>query len=212
MNKPTPHPNGARRWPIQLAVLLVCLATGSAFAHVALGQLPGWQVEQGVEIPSYAVVEPTRTDLNIDTVVLACEEAQDSKVLQLQIYLSSEGRLRPNAMGTRPFKVDPRAEISIDGRTFAADILFAEDHVVLADAQQGYFPLLSGPLLDAMQAGKTMILRFDLVAERPGQAADFDGEAVIDLRSGAGRAAIAAVRRCAEPATARPVRTALARD
>jgi hypothetical protein len=47
-------------------------------------------------------------------------------------------------------------------------------------------------------AGKTMVLRFDLVAERAGQPRAFDGEVVIALQAGAGGAAVAAVRRCAE--------------
>jgi hypothetical protein len=33
----------------------------------------GWELEKGVDAPSYALAEPTSTDLNIDTVVLSCE-------------------------------------------------------------------------------------------------------------------------------------------
>ena len=41
-----------------------------------------------------------------------------------------------------------------------------------------------------------MVLRFDLLAERAGQPAAFDGEAVIALQAGRGGEAVSAVRRC----------------
>jgi hypothetical protein len=65
------------------------------------------------------------------------------------------------------------------------------------------FPLLSEPLLDAMQTGRTMVLRFDLLAERAGQSANFVGEAVIALQAAAGGAAVSAVRRCTDRTTRR---------
>ena len=209
MNTFSHRPN-ARRWPAQLLVPLACFIASGAFADVVAGKLQGWQLEQGVDNPSYAMIEPTRTNLNIDTVVLVCEGTDDNRVLQLQLYLSDEGPLHPKGAGPKRLKAEPRAEILIDGRRFRADILFADEYVVLADGQQGLFPLLSDTVLDAMQTGKTMVLRFDLIAERPGQAAAFDGEAVVDLQSGAGAAAISAVRRCAEPVSERPVGTAFA--
>jgi hypothetical protein len=46
-------------------------------------------------------------------------------------------------------------------------LLFADDYVVLADAQEGPFPLLSDRLMAAMQSAQTMILRLDLLDERP---------------------------------------------
>jgi hypothetical protein len=49
----------------------------------------------------------------------------------------------------------------------------------------------------AMQTGETMVLRFDLVEGSPGERASFDGEAVVDLKSG--RQAIVAIRQCAKP-------------
>jgi hypothetical protein len=195
---------------LQLIVLLVCLVAVQAQAGPADSGLAGWRVEQGVEVPSYAVTEPARTNLNIDSVVLACEEAADSKVLQLQLYLTNEGPLLPTGAAPDRLKEDPRAEILIDGRVFPTDILFAGEYVVLADGRQGAFPLLSDRLLDAMQAGRRMVLRFDLLAERPGQPAAFDGEAVIDLRSGAGSGAVTALRRCAGPTSDRSVGAALA--
>jgi hypothetical protein len=143
-------------------------------------------------------VEPAATNLNIDAVVLACEEAWGHRVLQLQLYLTDDGPLRPKYFDARPFKDSPRSEISIDGTTFPVALLFADDYVVLADIREGPFPLLSEELLDAMQTGMTMILRFDMLHERPGESQSFDSEAVVDLRAPGGRQAIASMRRCAE--------------
>lgn len=210
MNALSHRPNAC--WaPAQLLVLLACCTASGAFADVAGGKLQGWQLEQGVDNPSYAWIEPTRTNLNIDTVVLVCEGTNDNRVLQLQLYLAGEGPLRPKGAGRKQLKAEPRAEILIDGRRFGADILFADEYAVLADGQQGLFPTLSDAVLDAMQTGKTMVLRFDLIAERPGRAATFDSEAVIDLQSGIGATAISTVRRCAGRVGDLPVYTALPR-
>jgi hypothetical protein len=154
-----------------------------------------WKVEENVETPSYAVTEPTRSNLNIDSVVLMCEAAGDERVLQLKIYLTDDGPLRPNGVTPEKLKPDPRAEISVDGKVFPVGILFADEFAVLADGEHEHFPLLSDRLLDAMTKGKRMVLRFDLAAEQPGQAAAFDGEAQVELAP----AAISAVRRCATP-------------
>ncbi|MBY0321210.1 MAG: hypothetical protein K2X72_20985 [Reyranella sp.] len=169
-----------------------------ALAFSFLGGAEGaaaWEVEDGVESPSYAVTEPVSSNLNIDSVVLMCEAAGDATVLQLKIYLTDEGPLRPGRAATEQLKDDPRVEVSIDGRVFPTSLLFADEYVVLADGEHDRTPLLSDRLLDALQGGKHLQLRFDLVAEAPGHAAAFDGEAVIEL----GSAAIAAVRRCARP-------------
>jgi hypothetical protein len=189
------------RAPLRLLLLLLaCLAAPAAYAGSdALSE--GWMLERGAAEPSYAAVVPTRTNVNIDTVVLACEQGWGDRLLQLQLYLTDEGVLRPVYPHGRPLDDDPRAEASIDDKVFPVVLLFAEDHVVLADAQVGPFPLLSDAFLDAMQAGRTMTLRFDLLAEWSG-ASTFDSEAVVDLQAPGGREAIAAVRRCAEPGDA----------
>jgi hypothetical protein len=183
---------------VRLAAMLACLGAVPALAD--------WKLERDVEPPSYAVIEPENSNLNIDSVVLACEEAGDSRVLQLQIYLSTEGPLSPNGAAPQPFKDEPRAEIAIDGRVFPVGLLFADNYAVLADETEHMFPRLSESLLDAMATGSIMVLRFDLLAERAGQPAAFDGEAVIALRDGEGGAAVSAVRRCATTVSVASVR------
>ena len=179
------------------ALALSAVVAGTASAASA----GGWRLEEGVSAPSYAFAEPASSNLNIDVVALVCEEAGTERGLQLQLYLSTPGPLLPNGASSQQLKDAARAEIAIDGQVFPTDILFAGDRVVLADSQRQQAPVLSKPLIEAMQAGQTMSLRFDLVSEQPGAAAAFDGEATVDLRAGAGSRAVTAVRRCAEPAS-----------
>ncbi len=154
-----------------------------------------WKAEEDVESPSYAVTEPATSNLNIDSVVLMCEAPGGANVLQLKIYLTDDGPLRPGGVAADQLKADPRAEIDIDGRVFPVNLLFADEFALLADSEQDRFPRLSDDLLDAMAHGGRMLLRFDLVAEEPGQPATFDGEALVEL----GSPAISAVRRCVTP-------------
>jgi hypothetical protein len=174
---------------VRLAAMLGCLGATPTFAD--------WKLERDVEPSSYAVIEPENSNLNIDSVVLACEEAGDARVPQLQIYLSTEGPLLPKGAAPQQLKGDPRAEIAIDGRVFPVGLLFADTYAVLADETDQMFPRLSERLIDAMATGRIMILRFDLLAERAGQPATFDGEAVIALQPGTGGATLSAVQRCA---------------
>jgi hypothetical protein len=182
--------------------LVAGIVTGACLAPVLAGDVEatGWTLEQGVDPPSYALIEPRSRNLNLDVVVLACEQAEDHRVLQLQLYLTNDGPLMPEGVAAGRAKVDPRAEIVIDDHVFPVGLLFAGDHVVLSDETQAMFPRVSEQLLDAIEQGTTMQLRFDLVAEPPGRPAAFDGEAVVDLQDGlAGMPgkAVAAVRRCA---------------
>jgi hypothetical protein len=180
-----------RALPMAVWFLAMLAGVGAAPASAA------WKLERDVEPPSYAVIEPESSDLNIDSVVLACAATGNAPVLQLQIYLSTEGPLSPKGAAPQQLRGDPRAEIAIDGRIFPVGIFFADDHAVLADETEQGFPALSASLLDAMAMGSVMVLRFDLLAERDGQRAAFDGEAVIALHGDSGGAAVSAVRRCA---------------
>lgn len=183
--------------------LMAGIVTGLCFTPALAGDIDasaGWTPEQGVGPPSYAMIEPRSRNLNLDVVVLACEQADDRRILQLQLYLTNDGPLMPDGVTAGRAKRDPRAEIVIDDHVFPVGLLFAEDHVVLSDETREMFPGVSEQLLDAIEQGTTMRLKFDLVAEPAGQPAAFEGEAVVDLRAGpAGTRgkAVAAVRRCA---------------
>lgn len=171
------------------------VAANPAFAEGGSEAVAGWELERGVKMPSYAVVDPESTNLNIDSVVVTCEQGTSRIGLQLQLYLSSVGPLAPK--GAQRLKSEPEAEADIDGARFPVGLFFAGDHVVVADDADANVPMLSDALLDAMQSGHMMVLRFDLLAETAGEPAAFDGNAVIDLQAGMGGAALATVRRCA---------------
>jgi hypothetical protein len=199
-----PHLPAFSRRLLPTLLLFACFATAAAGAD--RDEIAGWRLEQGTSDPSYAVVEPQASNLNLEGVVLACEQAAGHRIAQLQLYLSDDGPLRAQTLRPTPLKPDPTAEIRIDGVMFPVALLFADDYVVLTDTQEGAFPLLSDRLIVAMQTGETMILRFDLLEESRGKRASFDGEAVVDLKSG--RQAIAAIRRCASPASDSGIGTA----
>ncbi len=188
-----------------LAMAACISAAATAQAETPAAKPVAWKVEPNAQPARYAVAEPARTNLNISNVVLACESAGDRDILQLQLYLTDDGPLLPQGASTADLKDAPGAEIVIDGRVFPASLLFSDDHAVLADQQVDGFAALSDGVVDAMAKGRTMTLRLDLVAERPGVADPFDGEAAIDLQAGGGSAAIQAVRHCAAPATDRTV-------
>jgi len=178
--------------------LLAFAATASLFLATpaeARGPFGGWELEKDVDAPTYAMAEPASTDLNIDTVVLSCEQGADRRGLQLRLYLSDTGPLAPRHAGR--LKDDPRLEIVIDGVSHKADLLFADRFVVVADTAEGVMPMLSDRLVDALQRGRKMELRFDLVEEPAGQAAAVDGTAVVELQAGRGGSAVARIRRCA---------------
>lgn len=191
--------------------LVAGIVTGLCFAPVLAGDLDahaGWTLEQGGDLPSYAMNEPRSRNLNLDVVVLACEPADEHRILQLQLYLTNDGPLMPDGVAAGRAKYDPRAEIVIDDHVFPVGLLFAEDHVVLSDETREMFPRLSERLLDAIEQGTTMRLRFDLVAEPAGQPAAFDAEAVVDLQAGPAEmrgTPVAAVRRCATGAAPQSV-------
>jgi hypothetical protein len=162
-------------------------------------RLVAWKLDPNSSPARYAVVEPTQTNLNVASLVLACENAHDREVLQLQLYLTSDGPLLPKGTDASQLKADPQAEVEIDGRIFPVSLLFGDDHAVLADGEVGGFAGVSALLVDAMAKGKTMTLRFDLLAEPPGTKSAFDGAVVVDLRADGGSEAIGEMQRCVSP-------------
>jgi hypothetical protein len=177
---------------LALSVLAGQSVIGGAYAANA-----GWDVEKDVETPSYAVVEPVSTNINVDVIVLSCEQGLGGTGLQLRLYLAGTGPLAPKGVGA--LKDHPSLEFAIDGKRHAAHLAFADDFVVVSDRTDGVTPLLSEALIAALQHGRKMEMRFDLVQEAPGKAPRFDSSVVVDLQAGRGGAAVAAVRRCATP-------------
>lgn len=184
------------RWMGAVAAV-ACLTLNGAAATSPDGRGHAWRTEPGVSPPSYAVTEPVESEVNVDTVVLVCSETASGRRLELDLHLAGPGPLSPNGVDPQRLKERPSIEIMIDGKSFRAELLFADDHVVVADASDRRWPILSAHLLDAMQSGRSMMLRFDLLEDEREGAPRVDSSLLIDLQ--AGKSAIAAVRRCASP-------------
>jgi hypothetical protein len=180
---------------VVLALWALLFAVAGQFAINGHAMAAGWELERDVETPSYAVIEPESTDLNIDSLVLSCEQGPLRRGLQLRLYPSGHGTLYPQDTGD--LKADPMVEFAIDGASYVVQVLFADTFIVVADSADGVMPLLSRTLLDALQAGQRMELRLQLVQTARGQAPTLGGTAAFNLQAGLGGAAVAAVRRCA---------------
>jgi hypothetical protein len=187
------------RFSVPLALAGIGLAAASALA--ASGQRSGWMLEPGTANPSYAMIEPASTDLNIDTVLLACEEEADGRpegrFVQLQFYQTEEGFLAPVSARSGPTKEEPRADLTIDGQHFAVSLAFGENYAALGDEGDPSQPRVSDRLLRALESGKTLTVRTDLLAEPAGPPA-FDSITVVNLQSPGKVEAMRAMRRCTE--------------
>ena len=180
-----------------LFVTCICLAMQTVAGETDIRSLAvGWELERGVETPSYAITEPASTNLNIDSVVLSCEQGPNRRGLQLRLYLLRSGSLAPLGAG-KALKDDPAVDLIVDDVSHPAQLLFADDFVVVADSADGAVPLLSDELLDILQVGRLMELRFQFAKVAHMNAPAFVGIAVVDLQAGSGGAAVSEVRRCA---------------
>jgi hypothetical protein len=186
------------RWFLPSMALALAATTAT---RAASGDLDAhhWKLEAGTPDPSYAATVPVSTNVNLDTVVLGCEVGGRHRVLQLQLYTTDGGPLQALSADRSSLPDDPKAEIAIDDQVFSATLAFADDYAVLADDDDGSVLSLSNRLLSAMQRGRTMTLRFDLVAPDGPRTTSFDAEAVVDLTASGAQDAIAAMRRCTAP-------------
>lgn len=168
----------------------------SSLALVACPAEVGWKVTTQAETPTiFAITSPASTNLNVRAVVLACENVfEGGKSLQLQIYPTNLEPILPRGASRDSVKESPTVELTIDGKVFPVLVAFGGDYALLLDREDGTKPVLTAPLLDALEAGRSMVVRFDLVREAAGQPAAFDGELRVDLKAGEA-AAIATVRR-----------------
>ena len=121
---------------VALLAALSCLSAGHAGAdEPGLG----WQLERDVDSPTYAFIEPAITDLDVDVMVLSCEPTERKSGLQLRLYPPEPGPFR--SAQSSPIELAPDVVIDIDGRRYAARLLFADDFVVVANAADGAVPV-----------------------------------------------------------------------
>ena len=97
----------------------------------------GWQLESGVDRPTYAIISPTAADIDVVTIVLACNEAGSLQALQLVLYPSGSLPLIPAGATASDLRVDPRLQLSVDDRVYPVSMFFADDHIVVADTMVG---------------------------------------------------------------------------
>ena len=176
-----------------LAVLAASLASATSES--------GWTLVRQDETPRvYAITKSLRTNLNLLAVVLACEQIERRNSLQLQLYPSNQEPILPAGASPEDMKEAPRVELTIDDKNYDVQVAFGGDYALVLDGVDGDLPMLSAKLLEALEAGKSLRLRFDLVREAAGQPASFDGDVEIDLQAGEGTGALATVRReCPRP-------------
>lgn len=156
----------------------------------------GWTLVRQDETPRiYAITKSMRTNLNLAAVVLACEQTEGRNSVQLQLYPSNQEPILPAGASPEDMKDEPRAELAIDDRSYAVQVAFGGDYAIVMDNVDGDLPVLSAKLLEALETGKSLRLRFDLVREAAGQPASFDGDVEIDLHAGEGTGALATIRR-----------------
>lgn len=157
----------------------------------------GWQLERDVDSPTYAFIEPTITDLDIDVMVLSCEPIGRRVGLQLRLYPPEPGPLRSSR--SAPFDLDPDVVIEIDGSKHDARLLFADDFVIVADAADGAVPILSSSLIASLQTGRRLILKLHSIEASPASVPIPSLRITADLQAGIGGTAITTPRRCAAP-------------
>lgn len=157
----------------------------------------GWQLERDVDFPTYAFIEPTIADLDIDVIVLSCEPIGQLVGLQLRLYPLEPGPLRSSH--STSVALDPDVAIEIDGRRHNARLLFADDFVVVADAADGAVPILSSSLVASLQAGRDLTMKLHSIEAPPASVPIPALQITADLQAGIGGTAIATLRRCAAP-------------
>jgi hypothetical protein len=157
----------------------------------------GWQLERDVDTPTYAFIEPTITDLDIDVIVLSCEPIGQRVGLQLRLYPLEPGPLRSSH--STSVALDPEVAIEIDGRRHNARLLFADDFVIVADAADGAVPILSSSLVASLQAGRDLTMKLHSIEASPASVPVPTLQITADLQAGIGGTAITTLRRCAAP-------------
>lgn len=160
----------------------------------------GWQLEGQAAAPQvFATTKPAHATVNVVAVALTCEQVDDHRLVQLQLYPTRLQPLLPRAASRDELKDEPSAQLSIDGTTYPIKLGFGGEYVVLYDSDEDDLPFLSPALVDAMERGRSLEVRFDLLKDGHAGSARYDGELRIDLTAGDGSAAVAAVRSACRP-------------
>lgn len=148
--------------------LLVMAAPPATPLDSASGSAAGWTLPAG-EAPEFAVTPPRRASVNVDRVAVVCLQTPSRAGLEIELHVLPPGPLLPRGASAEALKRVPRVEIAVDGQVFGAQLLFSDEYAVVIDQSAGRAPMLSQPLLDALERGRTMVMRFDLLDEQAGR-------------------------------------------
>ena len=208
---PAPAANAApasvkRRWGrlVMVGLVVVLLCASGLFLLVVIGSSdsdqpaalkPGWALREGNDGALFAVIPPATKTASVKAIVLACLTVNERKTVHLQLFPEGEEPILPAGASREDLKEEPRAQIEIDGTTQPVNIYFSGDYAVVADRIENDVPMLSRSLADRIERGTRLVLRLDLVKDKPKTAA-FDSEVVIDLKAGDSGAVAAVRKRC----------------
>lgn len=187
---------GHHRLAALLAGLVVAIYIIFAVASDAQDR-KGWQLESGVDRPTYATISPTAADIDIVTIMLTCNDVGSLQALQLELYPSGTLPLIPAGATASDLRDDPHLQLLVDDRVYPVSMFFADDHIVVSDTMIGRAPAVSRNLMGALANGRVMKLRFQLLHEHSdGRTRPYDAEADVDLQAGGGGAVLGEFQGC----------------
>lgn len=114
---------------------------------------------------------------------MGCEIVGVVGVFHMQLYPSG-GPLLPDGADRSQLKDQPRVRLEIDGEAIAASIYFAGEFAVVADRISRDRPVLSPGVGAALEKGRELTVRLDLLRDRPASS-EFDAMATVKLAEGA---------------------------
>ena len=191
-----------------MAGLIAALIPAIGIARDVQDDLGGWQLEFGLDRSPFAFISPTTANVDVETIVLTCNETGRSQALQLELYPAGPLPLIPSGSTAEDLRADPHLQLSIDNRIYPVSMFFAGDRIVVADTAVGRTPGVSEALFAALRKGNELRLRFQLLPEHPGtRGHSYDGELIVELQAGRGGAALDAFRNC-HPDTVEQISTA----
>lgn len=199
-----PNPPGSRRSPILRILLIVAgVFVGLLVILMSVGLLfggsasTGWQLRSGAGEALFAYAVPGAKTLNLKYVVVGCEFVDGAKVFHMQLYPDGVGPLLPAGADRNQLKDEAKVRLEIDGALIPASIHFAGEFAVVADQISDGRPVLTPAVGAALEKGRELTVRFDLLRDRSA-GAPFDAYATVALANGGSQAIGAVRRRCGQ--------------
>ncbi len=157
-----------------MKTLLSSAALAAMFIAIAPAHAQ-WRLDNGV-----AIVEPAETNSNMELVALVCGDPY-----QLEVYARG-GPVQPadQEVAADYFYKPNKVRATIDGQAFKLTAAGSDGAVVLfgeGSKAQSYMDKLPAALVQALMAGKTLTLGFDITAANNADGSPFETIAVFPL-------------------------------